>query len=117
VAGAGRPGAGAAAQRPIDVDRTAGDDLGARRHRAKDGEVAVGIENGLAGAHRRLDDHGLGGRLSGGRRRFGAGARLAGAGKLDDLRRGHAARQRREPRPEHIRVDALDGDHPDGPGL
>src|SRR5262249_39048998 len=45
---------GAAAQRAIDVDRSAGDDFGAGRHRAEDGHVACREDDRLARAHRGL---------------------------------------------------------------
>ena len=46
------PGEHAAAQRPVNVDRPAGHDLGARGHRADDGDVAVVEIDRLAGTNR-----------------------------------------------------------------
>src|SRR5580700_7657506 len=46
---------GAAAQRAVDVDRAAGDDLGAGADRAEHGDVAVDEDHGLPRAHRILD--------------------------------------------------------------
>src|SRR5580704_17787255 len=52
---AGRPRHGAAPQRAVDVDGTAGDHLGARSDRPQHGDVAAGKEDRLAGAHRDID--------------------------------------------------------------
>src|SRR5512139_1526969 len=46
---------GAAAQRAVDVDRSPGDDFGARRHRPEHGDVAVGKNDRLTGADRGFD--------------------------------------------------------------
>src|SRR4051812_44399429 len=46
---------GPAAQRAIDVDRSAGDDFGARGHRTEHGDVAVWENDGLTGADRAFD--------------------------------------------------------------
>src|ERR1700692_4955437 len=48
---------GAAAQRAVDMDRSAGDDLGARRDRAQHGHLAEREVHRLAGADRALDQH------------------------------------------------------------
>ena len=49
---AGRAGHGSAAQRAVDMDGAAGDDLRAGCDRADDGDVALREKQRLAGAHR-----------------------------------------------------------------
>src|SRR5215831_3244291 len=50
-----RPGHRSAAQRAIDVDRSGGDDFGARSHRAEHGDIAVRENDRLTRADRALD--------------------------------------------------------------
>src|SRR5260370_12959837 len=52
-----RAGHGAAPQRAVDVNRSAGDDLGPRRDRAEHGHLAEWEDHGLAGTDRALDQH------------------------------------------------------------
>src|SRR5882672_10797131 len=96
-------GHGAAPQGAVDVDRAAGDDLGAGADGAEDAHVAIGKEHRLSGAHRRLQQERA--RLLA---RCGRG-RLAGGGGIDGLygRRPAALQQRREARSQLVGFDAL----------
>ena len=87
---AGQAGDRPAAQGAVDMDRAAGDDLGARGDRAEDGDIAMLERDGLARAHGMVDQQ---------RRGFGGGqCRLrrvvVGAGGLA-ARGGARARGRR----------------------
>ena len=55
-----RPRDGPPPQGAVDVKRAARDDLGAGRHGAHHGDVAVEMQHRLAGAHGRVEDQGAG---------------------------------------------------------
>src|SRR5215472_645733 len=93
---------GAAAQRAVDVDGAAGDDLGARAYRAEHGDVAFGKYDGLAGAHRLVEQQ----------RRQCLHFRLFRLG-LADRTDAAAGQQRRHGRREPACVRALDAEHAD----
>src|SRR5260363_243149 len=92
----------AAAQRAVDVDGAAGDDLGAGRHRAEHGDVAVGKHDRLAGAHGLIEQQR--GRL--------LQRRLL---RLDFLHRAVTAarQQRRHAEREPALLDAFEAEHTD----
>ncbi len=104
---AARAGDGAAAQGPVDVDRAAGQDLGAGGDRAHHRHVALGVIDRLAGAQGSLEDEGIRlarlRRLDGLRRRLG----LRDLG-LRHLGRAAAAQERRQRRAEPGRLGLLD---------
>src|SRR5688572_24651993 len=100
-----RAGDGAAAQRAVDMDRAAGDDLGARGDRAHDRHVALGEDDRLARAHRRLEKE------RGGPRRGRRGGRRALRARLDAIDVGGgtpAGHRRRQAEPQLLRVGTLE---------
>ena len=98
-AGAQHAGDGPAAERAVDVDGPAGDDLGAGCDGADDGDVTCGVREALAGAERAVQHEaaGLGGGGLRSRWRRRRGRRWPGRARH---RPDHeAAARRREPRP------------------
>src|SRR5262245_54973151 len=99
---------GAAAQRSVDVDRTARHDLGAGAHGAQNGHVPLGEHDGLAGTNRILDQQRarrLRGRGHLGRRRnFQEGRGIGGAA---------ATHHRRQLGPRDRGVDPLEAENAD----
>ena len=94
-----------AAQRAVDVDRSAGDDVGARSDRAEHGDVALDEDNRLPRAHRTFNEQR--------RRLFRVGAGAMGFRALERLRGTVATQNRRQARVRDSRVDAADAKNPD----
>ena len=103
---AGGAGDGPAAQRAVDVDGTAGEDLRAGGDRPHHGDVAGGVDDGLARADRPLDGEGGRGRLRGRLRRF----RLRLDRDLDRAQGPPLDEERRAPRSEEGQGGTLDAE-------
>ena len=111
------PGDRAAAQCAVDVDRPAGDHLGARGDGADHRHVAAGEGHGLPRAHGRSSTSADGSRSGG-----GSGSGGAGGVARHQHRQAHRApagqhgRQARQQRPQRRLVRILDADDADGAG-
>src|SRR5580704_2494401 len=100
---------GAAPQRPVDMDRSAGDDLGTRGDGAEHRHLAEREDHGLAGTDRRLDQHR--GRFLARRRRARRGRGLGNfrGARLRPLlaARTAAEQNRRQLEPDRGGIDAF----------